>query len=74
MPRYVRCGACDGTGHPLEMGVEPCPYCAGTGRDTKSDLWAEPCPHCNGSGQRTYCRRSFRSCPSCGGTGTLLVN
>lgn len=71
MPRHRRCGACDGTGHPLVMGEETCSSCAGSGRDTKSDLWSEPCLTCNGKGKVTYCRRGHGSCHSCNGTGTI---
>ena len=73
MSRTTRCRACDGRGYPLEMGEETCSHCLGTGRDTRSDLWAEPCRHCpNSCGRVTYCRRSLRPCHHCNGRG--LVN
>lgn len=62
------CPQCNGKGSYLAMGEEPCPNCAGTGRDTRSDLWAEPCLKCNGKGRVTYCRNF--PCTSCHGTGT----
>lgn len=65
MPQY--CTTCGGKGQVSETGIETCHYCAGTGRDRTSDLWAFPCSHCNGKGQKTYCRKV--TCKACYGTG-----
>lgn len=70
--RNARCPTCNGTGSELVMGEETCGHCAGTGRDTKSDLWAEPCNRCNGTGRVSYCRRDHRyPCRTCHGSGTV---
>ncbi len=63
------CTYCGGKGTYLGMGEEACGGCAGTGRDTKSDLWAEPCRTCNGRGKVYYCR-DF-TCKKCNGSGFL---
>lgn len=66
-----KCLACSGTGYPLVMGEEKCSECMGTGRDTRSDLWAEHCKNCNGRGKVAFCRRDYRPCRECGGSGVL---
>lgn len=67
----VICGLCGGSGEHLEMGLETCPTCMGTGRDINSDLWAFPCPNenCHG-GKVGYCRTV--KCEPCNGTGILM--
>lgn len=68
--RYQRtCPSCNGKGSHLAMGEEPCPHCAGTGRDTKSDCWAEPCRFCNGKRRQPYCRNV--PCKNCRGSGIV---
>lgn len=73
MPKKIaRCSACDGTGHPLEMGEETCPSCAGIGRDKRSDIMCDHCLQCNGRGRVPYCRRSIRRyCHVCNGSGIM---
>lgn len=61
------CTYCGGCGWYQEIGEEACGSCAGTGRDTTSDLWSDYCKTCNGSGRVPYTRRV--TCSSCGGSG-----
>ncbi len=56
-----------------EMGEETCSWCAGSGRDTSSNLWHAKCknPRCI-NGKVTYCRT--KKCPTCGGTRRVWQN
>lgn len=63
------CHGCSGMGKYDTIGIEVCYKCVGTGRDTKSDLWAEPCMRCNGSGKMTYARKEV--CKICRGSGSI---
>ena len=64
-----KCFQCDGTGHRLIMGEEPCPRCGGTGRDKRSNCWSKACGNCNGVGKVSFCRRDPRPCFQCQGCG-----
>jgi DnaJ-class molecular chaperone len=64
-----KCYTCGGRGSVDTIGEEPCQYCAGSGRDTKSDCWSEPCRYCNGKGRVVYNRRA--TCNACHGRGTI---
>ena len=63
------CSWCAGRGKYQEMGEEPCPSCAGTGRDTKSNSWSQPCKRCKGKTTVTYCR--WVRCDVCSGKGEV---
>jgi DnaJ-class molecular chaperone len=64
------CYTCGGKRSIQYIGEEPCGDCAGTGRNTRSDLWSEPCLKCNGSRKVAYSR--WKQCYTCGGTGTMI--
>lgn len=68
MPTTV-CTSCNGKKGHDEMGERPCQYCAGTGRNTRSNLFHAPCNKCNGSGMKAYCE--FVKCTTCNGRGKI---
>lgn len=70
------CEHCHGTGAESPSDIGTCPYCGGSGIQTKQQrtifgvMQSEgPCEHCNGTGKIVK-----RACKSCGGSGYNRVH
>ena len=68
--KKVKCTSCQ-NGYYEAWVTEPCPDCAGTGRDTDSELWALPC-HGQCGGRRTITYNKRVRCNVCGGSGWII--
>lgn len=68
MPSSI-CPSCKGACRFQYIGDVICNHCAGTGRDTRSDLWAFPCSRCNGRGKVTS--TYYEYCKTCRGSGRV---
>ncbi len=65
------CTGCGGSGKYQVLERVTCPDCAGTGRNTGSDMWSEPCLKCNGSGE--IVETNWKTCDRCSGSGYTNV-